>query len=224
MAIAAAKAAEEMAVVDAVADAAADEAGTAVAMVLLSVFPGSSGSLCSNLVHPKLRWVLSKSFITNMIFSVNRNQYCMLDVRQHCHDTLIYLLKWGKHRHILSKPSSSGPIRSIKHASHGPSKDRLTMCNRLFLVINISCSKLPSKAVISLVIFCWSCRRHAASAPSTVGTHRLCAVIRKAGAAWLGQRSNNLFEPARQVADSVFGFWSKILGSYFLKKKIRYIL
>ena len=34
MAIAAAKAAEEMAVVDAVADAAADEAGTAVAMVL----------------------------------------------------------------------------------------------------------------------------------------------------------------------------------------------
>jgi len=36
MAIAAAKAAEEMAVVDAVADAAADEAGTAVAMVLLS--------------------------------------------------------------------------------------------------------------------------------------------------------------------------------------------
>jgi len=35
MAIAAAKAAEEMTVVDAVADAAADEAGTAVVMVLL---------------------------------------------------------------------------------------------------------------------------------------------------------------------------------------------
>jgi len=39
MAIAAAKAAEEMAVVDAVADAVASEAGTAVAMVLLPADP-----------------------------------------------------------------------------------------------------------------------------------------------------------------------------------------
>ena len=47
MAIAAAKAAEEMAVVDAVADAAADEAGTAVAMVLPASRPLSSQLLAA---------------------------------------------------------------------------------------------------------------------------------------------------------------------------------
>ena len=86
--IAAAKVAQEMTVVDAVTDAAADEAGTTVAMVLLArtaVFHRASGYLCSNLVHSKLRSLLSKKFITNMIFSVNRNKYFMPDVRQHCH-------------------------------------------------------------------------------------------------------------------------------------------
>ena len=67
MAIAAAKAVEEMEVVDTVADAAADEAGTAVVMV------------------QQLRSLPSQSFISNMIFLVNQNKHFMLDVRQHCH-------------------------------------------------------------------------------------------------------------------------------------------